>query len=717
MKKIGGTTLRLSVSSIALMLSWAQAGHAQQAAGNDGASVLLPEIVVENETDGASQATVGYVARSTGTGAKTNTPIEEIPQSVSIVSRQEMDDQGAQTADEALRYSAGVFAQPYGPDSDTNWFFLRGFDATQTGVFMDGLQLYGFGFGAFYVDSFNLDRVDVLRGAASVLYGGSSPGGIVNYVTKKPTGERLRYTELGVNDAGTAYLGFDIGDRINQAFDYRVSGRIQGGDGYYDLQEGYRGSISPSVTWAPNDSTSLTLLANYTYLDEVHGAASFLPYYGTVKSANFGRIDPEANYTEPDLDAYQRQQFWIGYEFEHEFDNDWAVRQNVRYGYANIHEFNLYPFGYSGFSSTPVLPDPVFSRIVFEHDTQLNTFAVDNQLEGEIETGPVKHDLLFGVDYKYFNMDQVQASATGTTISVTDPAYGSAQPTPVPYIDQNIVQQQIGAYIQDQLRFGDGWIATLNGRYDYVFSDATGTPAYQGRDGALSGRAGLAYEFANGLTPYASAATFFNPLIGSSSAVPFFEPETGEQFEIGLKYRPKWFDGLFTVSLFDLTRRNVVTGPFGAETQIGAVNSRGVEFEAKANITDDLKVTAAVTAYDLEITEDADTSIVGNTPNVVPEQLATLFVEYTHPEGPLEGVTVGGGIRYQGESWADNANTLKVPSATLFDAKVGYERDNWGIDLNVINIADTRYVASCDGVYTCSYGEGRSFRLKAYAKW
>jgi len=704
----------LCAGTAVLLVCWPGSAYSQDAAD---AQVPLETIVVEEgESDSGSTADV-FIARTTSTGSKSNIPIEDIPQSVSVVTRKQMDDQGAQTTDEALRYTTGVFAQPYGPDTDTNWLFLRGFDATQTGIFLDGLQLYGYGFGAFYVDSFNLDRIDVLRGASSVLYGGSSPGGIVNYVSKLPTGERLRYFEGGVNDAGTGYLGFDIGDSLNDDFDFRLSGRILGGEGYYDFQEGYRGSVTPSLTWSPTDATSLTVHANVTYIDEIHGAASFLPYAGTVEPVSFGYIDPDANYTEPDLDDYLRKQFWIGYEFDHTFDNDWTVSQNARYGYADIHEFNLYPFGYSGFSPVPVLPDPVFSRIVFEHDTRVENLLVDSRLEGTVETGPVEHGLLFGVDYNQFWMDQVQASAIGTPISVTHPVYGAPQPTPVPYLDQDIDQQRVGLYVQDQLRFGGGFLVTLNGRYDYVDTDAKGSPAYKGSDEAFSGRAGIAYEFANGVTPYASASTFFNPLIGSSSLVDFYEPESGEQFEVGLKYLPTWFDGLFTVAFFDLTRKNVVTGPFFAETQIGEVNSRGFEFEAKANLMDGLEVTAAVTAYDLEITKDSDPAIIGKTPNIVPEQLASVFAQYTVPDGRFEGLSFGGGIRYQGESWVDNLNTLKVPSATLVDAKVGYERDTWGVDLNVTNIADKRYVASCAGVYTCSYGEGRSFKLRTYARW
>ncbi len=713
--------------AMAVLICAPEFSLAQDSNGGAGGNVqVLSTIVVEGgqttSANGGSNNAAdmkGYVARSTGTGSKSTAPIQEIPQSVSVISRQEMDDQGAQTTDEALRYTAGVYTQPFGPDSDTNWFYIRGFQGTQTGAYLDGLQLFGFGFGAFYVDSFNLDRIDVLRGPASVLYGGSNPGGIVNYISKKPTGERLRYLEAGINDAGTAYVGFDIGDTYQDIYDFRVSGRLQGGDGYFDFQEGTRGSVSPSFTWRPNQDTSLTLLTNATIIDEVHGAASFLPFVGTVERASFGNIRRDANYTEPDLDKYLRRQFSVGYEFEHSFENNWTVRQNARYGYSDLHEFNLYPFGYAGFSPTPDISDPEFSRIVFEHDTTINNVLVDTQFAGQVETGAIAHNLLVGTDYNFINLDQVQASAIGSTISVTDPQYGAAQPVPVPYIDQTIEQHRIGVYLQDRMNFGDGWTATLNGRYDYVDTRAVGIPENNGSDHALSGRAGLAYTFDNGITPYASAATFFNPLIGSSSRVDFYEPETGVQYEAGLKYQPVWLDGLFTLAYFDITRQNVVSGSFGAETQIGEVRSRGVEFEARANVTEDLNLIAAVTVYDLEITKDADASLVGNTPNTVPEQFASLWANYTVPEefGFLEGVSLGGGIRYQGESWVDNANTAKVPSATLFDAKVGYKKENWGVDLNVTNIADKRYVASCTSVYACSYGEGRSFKLRAYAKW
>lgn len=701
------------VASVAFLSSTVTAG-AQSADG----SIQLAPIVIDGSNDSATGPVQGYVAKRSATGSKTSTPIEEIPQAVSVVGREQMDDQGAQKIDEALRYTAGVFAQPFGVDNDTNWLYIRGFDATQDGTYLDGLQNFSFGFGGFLIDSFGIERIDVLKGPASVLYGGSNPGGIVNYISKRPTGERLRYVETGINSYGNGYLGFDIGDKASETVDYRINGKIDGGDNYTDFSKEFRGVISPSVTWTPDDATKLTVLANYTHLDLTHDGGSFLPYYGTVVDAPFGKIDRKANFTEPSIDDYNREQASIGYELEHTFDNDWTVRQNLRYGYSSLREHLLYPFGYDPFSNQPVGTNYDLSRINFMHDTTVNTFLVDNQLEGTVTTGAIEHRLLFGAEYKYFDIDQVQATGAATPISAVDPVYGEPQgPMFAPYIDQVVKRNQIGIYAQDQLRFGEGWIVTLNGRYDYVSTDATGTPEYDGDDSQPSGRAGLAYEFENGITPYASVATFFNPKIGTDSNLEFLKPEKGVQYEVGVKYRPTMFDGLITASLFDLTKENVLTGPFLAQYQIGKVNSRGIEIEAQANITEAWRVTAAFTALDLEVKEDADASLIGKQPYLIPDLQASLFAQYTFLDGTLEGLSLGGGVRYVGSSYADAENTLKVPDVALIDLKVGYKKDNWGVDLNVTNLFDEEYVSGCQGPLVCSYGEGRKALLKAHVTW
>lgn len=696
--------------------------------------IQLETVVIEGQGGGTAAGSAtgpvkGVVAEKTLTGSKTATDIKEIPQSVSVVGRQEIDDQGAQKVDEALRYTAGVFAQPFGPDSDTNWLFIRGFQATATGAYMDGLQLFSYGFGGFYVDSFGLERIEVLKGPASVLYGGSNPGGLVNYVSKRPDG-RQRYLETGVNDAGNAYLGFDIGDIANEGVvSYRVNGRVAGGDTYSDLQHGWRGFVSPSITWKPDEQTSLTLLANYSHIDENHGGGSFLPYEGTVVDrilggVNYGRIARDANYTETSVDLYKRQQGSLGYEFAHTFDNDWTVRSNARFGAASIREVSVYPNGW--------ISPTELDRINFGHDTDITTFLSDTRIEGKVNTGPVEHTLLAGIDYKYYNIDQVQSSALfGTTppIDAFNPIYGAPLTPRVSYLNEDLTQRQLGIYAQDQLRFADGWLVTLNGRYDKGWLSAHERPTFYAPDqdfvdkrddGRWSGRAGLAYEFDSGITPYASVATFFNPIIGTDANGALFEPEEGVQYEAGVKYTPTFIDGLFTLSVFDLTRKNVPVASPGnpfAQVQLGEVRSRGVELEGKVNVTEDIRLTAALTAYDLDITKDTDPTVIGKTPFIVPEVMASASVDYTFRGGWYDGISLGAGVRYIGSSWADNQNTLKVSAAALADVKIGYEKENWGVDLNVTNLFDKNYVASCQTALTCSYGEGRSFKLRVHTTW
>jgi iron complex outermembrane receptor protein len=270
------------------------------------------------------------------------------------------------------------------------------------------------------------------------------------------------------------------------------------------------------------------------------------------------------------------------------------------------------------------------------------------------------------------------------------------------------------------MRFGGGWLVTLNGRYDFVDikSDATVGTDYEAREKAASGRAGLAYEFANGITPYISAGTFFNPIIGVSATGGGLVPEEGEQYEAGVKYEPDFIDGLFTASVFQIDRKNMaLTDTLGFQRQIGEVRSRGVEFEGKINLDQNWMLLGSYSYTDLEITKNLDASVIGNSPYLIPNSTASLWINYTLTNGPLEGLRIGGGLRYQGKSFADEANTLRVPSATLVDAALGYEKDGWGASLNVANLFDKEYVAGCGGVNACGYGDARTITFKLSKKW
>ena len=684
------------------------------------------ETVLEQITiraDAASDATgpvQGYVAKSSTTGSKTGTPLNEIPQAVSVVGKQEMDDRGVvNKVDEALRYTPGVVAAPYGTDPDTDWFYIRGFEATQTGVFMDGLHLFSYGFGGFQIDPFMLERVEVLKGPASVLYGGSNPGGIVNMVRKRPTDEPYYYTETGINSNGNAFGGFDISDKVGSSdtMTYRLTGKIAGGDNYSDYSHDLRGFIMPQLTISPDDATKFTIWGYAGALDQVHVGNGFLPYVGTVVDAPFGRIPRDFFPGEPDLDKGRYDQQMIGYDLEHEFDGGWKVSSNFRYGHLDKYEFGPYPYLYA----TPT----ALNRIGFEGDTTADSLAWDNRIENEFELGGATHKVMAGIDYRYYRIDNVQNFVFGSgPIDVIDPIYGLPQVPNGPLYDEVLTMNQVGFYAQDQVRFGENWLLTLNGRYDYVHSnfDNQLTPAssYKSSDNAWSGRAGLAYEFDNGLTPYVSAATFFNPLVGTGASGPLV-PEEGEQFEAGIKFDPTFFDGTLTASVFHINKQNYVvslpTPPF-TRSQLGEVESKGIELEAKVNLNENWRLLGSFTYTDVEVTENPlNPALVGKTPYIVPDVTASLWLDYTVTTGALEGLSLGAGLRYKGESWADEANTLKVPDATVVDAAIRYKKNDWTASLNVANLFDKEYVESCGGIGACGYGDARTFTFKLSKVW
>ncbi|RXF70993.1 TonB-dependent siderophore receptor [Hansschlegelia zhihuaiae] len=701
--------------------------------------------------DGSGVAPVqGHVPAATTTGTKTDTPVVLIPQSVGVVGRQQMDDLGAQKTDEAVRYSAGVFSQPFGEDADTNWFFIRGFDATQTGVYRDGMQLYSFAFGNFFQDSWLLERVEVLRGASASLYGGGNIGGIINYVSKRPLDADFNQIEVGIDNYPTAFAAFDVnkviandlvtkGDPLPPVWKYRVTGKLEGGDGYAKHEDGIRGVIQGAATYQPDAGTDVTVYANYTHADQNHGSSDFLPYYGTVKRAtsddgsiDLGRISRKTNFSDPDIDDHDRRQFMVGYELNHDIDDVWTVNTKARFAYSHLEEALLYPFGY-GFAARPSAGNTQLARINFAHDTETFSFTTDNNLVGKFSTGGIDHTLLLGVDYKMYYIDEVQASSTGTSVDIHHPDLNQPQPAPIPYLDETSKLHQAGVFIQDQARFGGGWIATLNGRYDRMWLD--GDSKFLGKvernEGKFSGRAGLGYEFENGVVPYVSIATTFNPLVGfnnTPNGIESYKPETGLQYEAGVKWSPTAFPAIFSASVFDLKKKNYLSGPFNAQTQIGEVRSRGVEFEAQANLSENWKLLGAFTAYDLEILKGDSArldpltglplSLKGQQPYLVPEVIASAFLDYTFTQGGLKGLSLGGGVRYVGKSEAtQDPNTVTVPSATLFDVAVRYQWDNYKISLNVTNLFDKRFVSGCQGINVCSYGEARRALVKANYTW
>lgn len=681
--------------------------------------------------DGSGDATgpVGDQTNpATTTGSKIAAKITEIPQSVSVIGSETIAAGNINKVDAALSYSAGVQAQPYGYDSDTNWFFVRGFSGTSTGAFVDGLPSYSYGFGGFYLDPAGLERIEVLRGPASALYGAANPGGIINMVSKRPTGETGGTDTMGVDSSGRVWLETDRQGVTATDLAWRFVAKAERTDDMGVFEDGSRLFLAPSVRFALDSGTEIMLAATYTKIDEDHVGGGWLPYVGTVVDAPFGRIDRDFNTSEPGYDWYKRDQLTVSSEISHQFDNGWRLVNNSRLGWSDVDESSLYAYGYLGFSPTPTDDDFTLSRIFFQHQTETRTALNDLRFENTFQTGGAEHRFMAGFDAKWFEMDQVQASVawpdSATGLSVTNPVYGGVQPATTPYLDNVVTQTQFGLYAQDQIRWGDGWIATVNLRHDIARTEVsddrtTGAEGSDRKDGETAWRLGLAKELGNGITAYGSASTYFNPQVVTTSAGNAVGPETGHQAEIGVKWAPT--NGtLVTFAAFDMTRENISqsmwTGAGYDYFQLGEVRSRGLELEAQHNFGNGLTVSASATTMDITIEDDIDTTIIGNRPYIAVEQMATLKADYAVASAP--GLTLSGGVRFMGSSWADNANTLKVPSVTLLDAGASYEfADGWKANLAITNLTDEVYVASCQNATGCYYGEERRASLALARKF
>jgi iron complex outermembrane receptor protein len=566
------------------------------------------------------------------------------------------------------------------------------------------------------LDTYGAERLELLRGPASVLYGQNGPGGLINYVSKRPTAEPQYEVEVGAGSFDRFEGRFDFSGPITEdgALQYRAIGLARDSDTQIDYVEADRIFFAPALTWEGEDTT-LTLLAHYQR-DDAGWGTQFLPASGTVLDNPNGEIPVSRFAGEADFDKYQLDQVAVGYQLEHRFNETFTVRQNARYAYIHNDSELVYGVGLN-----PADPQQrLLSRVGDESESELGSVAVDNQVQAKFDTGPVAHTALLGVDFQYYDFSDRGASRSVADLDIFDPDYGAELGDAVPYEDSDHMQRQIGIYAQEQAKLFDKLVVVLGGRYDFAKSESTEdvfNTESESEDSAFTGRAGLVYLFDNGLAPYASYSESFMPVLGTDAAGNPFKPEEGRQYEVGLKYQPPGWNSFVTVSLFELVKQNVLTpdpaDPFNNQVQTGEIRSRGIELEGVASFDSGLDVTVAYTFLDAEITKsnaesDSGESELGNRPERTAKHSASLWADYTIPQGDFAGLGAGAGVRYIGPTFGDNFEELKLPGYTLFDASVHYDWNSFRFQLNGSNLADKAYVASCYGETSCFYGERRA---------
>ncbi|MGO3667098.1 MAG: TonB-dependent siderophore receptor [Vreelandella alkaliphila] len=679
------------------------------------ANVELSTVRVEAEwmQETAYGPVQGIAATRSATGTKTDTPIIETPQSISVVSSEEFQNYGARNFNEALAYTPGVSRQE-GVDRTTETLRVRGFTINEN--YRDGSKYQANTYDG-QQELYGLERLEVLKGPSSILYGVAAPGGMINAVSKRPTLEPLREVNIEAGSYGRRQISADFSDALDEdgVWSYRLTMLHRVSDTFIDHVPDDRTYIAPALKWQPNESTSLTLLSEYQR-DEtayVYG----LPTSGTIVSNPNGDIPRELFTGEPGYDEYDNERYSIGYLLEHDFSNNLRLRHSLR---SFRSDRNL-PGMWLGQSSD----QRVYTRTAQDRRESSSGLTSDTSLQYDWQAGNTTNTSLIGIDYTRQRHETERYNRTAPPLDFFSPVYGSGElGERVPYTwSSKQRSERVGLYAQNQIKIADKWVFMLGGRQDWTEGEKSPTfgPTVWSRetDNAFTGRVGGAYLADNGLAPFISYSQSFEPTSGTDRSGNQFEPTRGEQYEFGVRFQPEGWDTLLTATAYELAQENVlVTDPIeqGFQVQMGEVRSRGIELEAKTALGPNTNLVAAYAYTDARTTEsspitpDQEGKRTANTPY----NQFSLWGDYRFGNFGLPGLKVGGGVRYVGPTratWVEG----EVPSFTLVDTRVSYETGSWVYALNATNLTDKTYIESC--TYGCFYGEPRSIVGSVSYQW
>lgn len=691
-------------STSALALSVA-AAFAQDVQPSENETIVLDTVVV-TATTATKAAVEGYVTNYGQIATKTDTPIAEIQQSVSVVTNQQIKDQGAQNLGQALGYTAGVLAEPFGKDPRFDTPYIRGFKADHA-QYVNGLR-QGRYFGAIKQEIYGLQQIEVLRGPSSSLYGAGSPLGVINMVQKRAQAYDFGEVGVGYGSHGNSQLFFDINRAQSADLSWRITGIGRDDTTQIDDLDNKGGYLAGAVRWTPDDATTIDFLATYTKDAPMPPTGVPFALTGTGHDEDLRDI-----YTgQKDWDDSDRKSYTIGVEFSHAFDNGWTLSQGFRYESLDWNYRTTYASAVNG--------PTTFSRGSSEQLEDSDTVSLDTRLNGEFATGEMTHKLLFGADVRQYDAHESSQFFTAADLDWANPDYYVDARTP--YADPNAGPsklRQAGLYAQDEIEYGN-WRGSLGLRYDWVkqTGERYGSVS-EYKENKVTGRAGLAYVLDNGVTPYVTYSTSFDPQAGLDIEDNVLRPTEGKQFEVGVKYQPQSFDGLITLAAYDLRQTNVnrtVDRPNGEPgsgiRQIGEVRSKGIELEATAELAEGWKLRGGYAYNKTEQKAPEGDPLNGKELADAPRHLASLWVDRDFGNG----LRVGGGIRHIGSRYTDAANSAKLDSVTLVDLGGSYTRGNIETSINITNLTDETYVGACGFSY-CSYGEGRTVLAKVAYKW
>jgi iron complex outermembrane receptor protein len=692
----------------------------------------LPPVRVTASAEPAERATgpvSGYVARRSATATKTDTPLIETPQSISVVTAERAQAIGATRLTEALGYTPGVGVEPFGSDSRHDTLTIRGFNAFTPGFYLDGMQMRNINsFSTWHTENYGAERTEVLRGPSSVLYGQNIAGGMVNVVSKRPTAEPLRELQVQIGSDARRQVAGDFSGPLDA--EGRVLYRVTGLTRESDLQlaglPDDRQFLAPSLTWRATNDTTLTVLTQY-----LRGRAGtdwrFYPLEGTLQPNPNGPIPRATFLGEPAANRFDYDQWMAGYLLEHRFDERWAVRHNARQGRQDMDYLDIFAVGNYAVVDAANPGNPAnhrrLIRVFSGSREDAKIFTTDNHVEGKLRSGDWQHTLLAGLDHQRTRIEAVSLGGGSVpSLDLYAPSYGGALGLPGDAASTDMQLKQTGVYVQNQAKFRERWVATVGGRQDFAASrtlNRLSGVATESSDHQFSGRVGGVYLHPSGVAPYVSYAESFSPNTTIDPATGnAFKPETGKQYEAGVRYQPPGGKDSYSAAVFELRRRNYITfDPAFVPKQTGEITVRGLELEAMVQPLRSLNLSAAYTwTPKADVTASSNPLEVGQQSTAVSEQQLSMWGDYRFSGGFKAGL----GVRHVGANHGTDeflaALGERVPAYTLVDAMVGYQMGHWNLALNLRNLTDKAFLSGC-GYGSCNYGEPRRVTATAVYRW
>ncbi|WP_454762767.1 TonB-dependent siderophore receptor [Cupriavidus campinensis] len=645
----------------------------------------LPSVTVSAAGD--ALADIGFATRRAAGVTKSGESAADAAQSITVITRDLLDSQQAQNLSDALQNSAGVVTNVYGR---RGWddFVIRGQRASES-IFADGLLVDSN--NRISQELFGVERVEVLKGPASVLFGAVQPGGLVNLVSKRPRPELFGELGLTVGNYGFRQFTADVGTPL--APDSKAAFRLNAlamDSGDPTDHVWYRNRwVAPSLTLDFGSRTDFTILASHNQRNYVRQQG--LPVNGTLVANRNGVVPNSRFIGEPGATPYDGEQNRIGYALTHRFDSGWTVNQNLRYQTSSL-------TGTLVTAGTMAVNSQTLNRGAMQQDFSGDSFGVDTNAQRTFAFTGHAHQLTFGMDYRHTKEDRLQKTCRVAALNVYNPVYGAAINCPASYsTNATDTLNALGFYLRDQVRIAQRWIVTGGVRYETARTSTTDRLAASRTDNdnnAVTGSAAVMYEVTHWARPYVSYATSFLPNAGTGVNGATFQPEKGRQVEAGVKFDTPGKAGLLTLAAFELTRRNVLSSDpvnTGFSVAVGEQRSRGFEVELTQDLGNGLSVSGAYAYIASEVTEDTTAANVGRPLNAVPRHSFSVWSQYRF-RGALAGWYVGAGVRGESAKRGYSFN-YTVPGYAVADLGVGYVANHWRAAFNVKNVFDKAYYA------------------------